>query len=172
MTDDGFSGDLHVLADANAGQVTASIEIAAPPERVFRALTSEEIVDWWVRPGVFDTRVWTGDVRVGGRWRASGMSRGQPYTLEGEYLEVDPPCKLVHTWCLAGWEEPPATVTFTLQRIAEGTRLTLVHSGFSSADRCLNNQGGWESSLRRLLDHLRTDRPVLKNSGISRKETT
>ena len=172
MIREGFPDELHVLADANAGQVTASIEIAAPPERVFRALTSEEIVDWWVRPGVFDTRVWTGDVRVGGRWRASGMSRGQPYTLEGEYLEVDPPYKLVHTWRLAGLDEPPTTVTFILQRIADGTRLTLVHSGFSSSDRCLNNQGGWESSLRQLLDRLRTDRPVRTNSSISRKETT
>jgi len=67
------------------------------PERVFRALASDEIVDWWVRPGVFRTTKWAGDVRVGGRWRASGEVNGQLFALEGEFLEIDPPRKLVHT---------------------------------------------------------------------------
>ena len=31
------------------------------PERVFQALASNEISEWWLRPGVFDTREWTGD---------------------------------------------------------------------------------------------------------------
>jgi len=26
----------------------------------------KEITEWWVRPGVFDTREWSGDVRAGG----------------------------------------------------------------------------------------------------------
>src|SRR5215470_11426243 len=86
------------VADLSNGSILASVEIAAPPERVFHALSSKEIVDWWVRPGVFDTREWTGDVRVGGRWQATGVARGAPYTLEGEFLEVDPPRKLVQTW--------------------------------------------------------------------------
>src|SRR5579863_2393641 len=89
------------VADLIEERIVASVEIAAPPERVFKALASCEITDWWVNPGVFDTREWTGDVRVGGRWRASGMARGQPYVIEGEFLEVDPPRRLVHTWLLA-----------------------------------------------------------------------
>src|SRR5438477_8747964 len=92
------AGAARAVADLTDGQILATVEIAAPPERVFQALASKEIVQWWVRPGVFDTREWTGDVRVGGRWRTSGIARGEPYTLEGEYLEVDPPRKLVHTW--------------------------------------------------------------------------
>ena len=48
------------VADLAQGQLLASVEIAAPPERVFRALVSEEIRAWWVRPGVFDTREWAG----------------------------------------------------------------------------------------------------------------
>jgi uncharacterized protein YndB with AHSA1/START domain len=72
------SGAARALANFAEGEILATVEIGAPPERVFRALTSQEIVDWWVRPGVFDTREWTGDVRTGGRWRASGVARGQP----------------------------------------------------------------------------------------------
>jgi hypothetical protein len=63
------------VADLSEGYVLASVEIGAAPERVFRALASDEIVDWWVRPGVFRTTKWAGDVRVGGRWRASGEGR-------------------------------------------------------------------------------------------------
>ncbi len=85
------------VADFAAGYVLAS----PAPERVFQALASKEIVDWWVRPGIFDTRERSGDVRVGGRWRASGLSMGKPYALGGEFLEVDPPRKLIRTWRFA-----------------------------------------------------------------------
>jgi len=44
------------------------------------------------RPGVFDAHEWSGDVKVGGTWRASGVGRGGiPWELEGTFLEVDPP---------------------------------------------------------------------------------
>jgi hypothetical protein len=74
------------VADLSEGLILATVEIAAPPERVFRALASEEICQWWVRPGVFDTREWTGDVRVGGRWRASGCRGDSPTPLKASFL--------------------------------------------------------------------------------------
>jgi uncharacterized protein YndB with AHSA1/START domain len=105
-----------VVSEVRDSGVVASVEIAASPERVFQALVSSEIVDWWVNPGVFDTREWSGDVRVGGRWRASGMGRGNPYMLEGEYLEIDPPRKLVHTWQGVGAPGAHSIVTYLLMR--------------------------------------------------------
>ena len=56
---------------ARIGSILATVEVAASAERVFRALASREIVDWWVRHGVFDTTQWQGDVRIGGHWRDS-----------------------------------------------------------------------------------------------------
>lgn len=142
------------VADLAEGTILATVEIAAPPERVFRSLAGEEIVGWWMRPGVFDTRTWTGEVRVGGRWRATGVARGQPYTLEGEFLAVDPPRKLVHTWHPAGMAAAASTVTYLLEAIPGGTRLTLRHTGISSRDTCMNNCLGWESSLEKLSEIL------------------
>lgn len=124
------------VADLATGQLLAGVEIAASPERVFRALASKEIIDWWVRPGVFDTREWSGDVQVGGRWRSSGMTRGQPYVQEGEFLEVDSPRSLVHTWDGAGTPDAPSTVAYLVEPIDGGTRVTLRHSGFASRDMC------------------------------------
>src|ERR1700737_1246587 len=109
-----ITGVARAVADLGEGSILASVEIAASPERVFQALASKEITAWWVRPGVFDTREWTGDVRVGGRWRTSGIGRGKPYAIEGEFLEIDPLRKLVHTWHPVGSPEPPSTVTYVL----------------------------------------------------------
>src|SRR5262245_7947774 len=98
------------VSDPGEGMILATVTITASPGRVFQALASDQICAWWVRPGVFDTREWAGDVRVGGRWRASGIGRGRPYLLEGEFVEVDPPRKLVHTWAAAGAPGRPSRV--------------------------------------------------------------
>jgi uncharacterized protein YndB with AHSA1/START domain len=146
--------NVRAVADLAEGLIVATVEIAASPERVFKALASKEICDWWVRPGVFDTREWTGDVRAGGRWRASGIARGKLYNLEGEFLEVDPPRKLVHTWQIAGAPGAPSTVSYQLEKIEGGTRLTLRHSGLVAPEVCTNTCTGWETSLERLAEIL------------------
>ena len=142
------------VADLTEGHIMAAVEIAASPERVFEAITSAEITKWWVRPGIFDTRDWTGDVREGGRWKAAGMTRGQPYVQEGEYLEVEQPRRLVHTWDGAGTPGRLSTVTYSLERIESGTRLTLRHAGFASREKCGSFALGWETSLERLAEVL------------------
>jgi uncharacterized protein YndB with AHSA1/START domain len=147
------------VADLAEGRILARVDIAAPPERVFRALASKEAADWWVRAGVFDTREWTGDVRIGGRWRASGIGRGRPYVLDGEFVEVEPPRRLAHTWHAAGTPGAPTTVTYLLEPLDGGTRVTLRHSGFASRDVCDNTALGWETSLERLAQLLAPERP-------------
>lgn len=141
---------LHALS----GTAVASIEVPAPPERVFRALASDEITQWWVRPGVFDTREWSGEVRPGGHWTASGIGGGNPYTLEGEFVEVRAPEKLVHTWHLAGTPAAPTTVAYALERTQSGTRVTLKHEGFTSAQGCTDTAAGWETSFEKLAEIL------------------
>ena len=142
------SSRVRAVADHAERTVVATVDIAAPLQRVFRALASSEIIHWWVRPGVFDTRQWSGDLRVGGRWKASGMSRGQRYEQGGEFVEIDEPRKLVHTWDGAGM------VTYLLEPLERGTRLTLRQSGFPSTDMCDAFAIGWETSLHQLADVL------------------
>ena len=135
--------------------IAMHVDLAASPERVFRALASKEVCDWWVRPGIFDTREWTGDVRPGGHWHATGIGKGDnPYALEGEFLEVDSPRKLVHTWHLVGTPSAPTTASYTLEKIAGGTRLTFNHSGFVSPEASANTKIGWETSFARLVEIL------------------
>ncbi len=143
------------VANLAEGRVVATVEVAAPPERVFAALASNEIVHWWLRPGVFDTTEWAGDVRVGGRWHASGHGKGgHRYVLEGEFVEVEPAEKLVHTWQRLEAPGAPTTVTYLLERVDGGTRVTLRHEGFTSREACAGTSLGWETSLDRLAEHL------------------
>jgi uncharacterized protein YndB with AHSA1/START domain len=153
----GIKTRVRAVSDLVDGQIVASVELATTPERVFQALASREVVDWWVNPGVFDTREWTGDVRIGGRWRASGIARGTPYALEGEFLEVDPPRRLVQTWHFAGAPGVPSTVTYLLEPIAGGTRLTVHHAGLAAPDQQTNVGAGWRSSFDRLAEILSAD---------------
>jgi uncharacterized protein YndB with AHSA1/START domain len=148
------NGKARAVADTAQGHLLASVELAAPRERVFQALASKEVTNWWVRAGVFDTRDWAGDLCIGGRWRASGIARGQPYEIEGEFLEIDPPRKLVHTWHLVGTPNAPTTVMYHLERTDGGTRVTLRQAGFTSAETCTNTAIGWETSFEQLAETL------------------
>jgi uncharacterized protein YndB with AHSA1/START domain len=151
------TGNPRAVVEAGEDSVLLTVEIAASPDRVFRALASRDVVDWWTRPGVFDTREWAGDVRVGGSWRASGLFRGEPYVTEGGFLEVDPPRRLVHTWRGVGAPGAPTTVACDLLEIAGGTRVRLRHWGFASREACAGFGLGWQTSLERLAEILAAD---------------
>ncbi len=154
---DSEKGRARAVADLAEGLVLATVEINAPAERVFRALSSEEIIHWWVRSGVFDTRKWNGDLRVGGRWSASGVAMGKPYSLEGEFTVVEAPRRLAHTWKSVGSPEAPTTVSYRLDEVGGGTRITLHHTGFSVPEVCMNTAIAWETSFDRLAQVLRSE---------------
>jgi len=147
-------------ADFSRGDISATALLAATPDRVFRALTSAEICDWWVRPGVFDTREWRGDVRVGGRWGAAGVGGGQPYRLAGEYLEIAAPVRLVHTWKAVGSPGEPGTVSYRLDQEGDCVRLRVDHTGLTAQEICEKTRAGWETSLLRLADMLAKERAL------------
>jgi uncharacterized protein YndB with AHSA1/START domain len=143
----------HAEADTAAGSLLATVRLPASPERVFRAFTSDDIVDWWVRPGVFDTRTWAGDVRPGGAWRTTGVGGGAPYALEGEYVTIDAPQHLAFTWRVSG--APGETmVECALAPSDGGTFLTLSHSGFTRPDRCESTAESWRVTFERLAELL------------------
>src|SRR5437879_12989671 len=80
--------------------IEAEIFIAAPPERVFQALTDpNQMPRWWGQRGMYRITEWKADLRVGGMWSSVGVGAdGASFRFDGEDLEVDPPRRLVHTW--------------------------------------------------------------------------
>jgi uncharacterized protein YndB with AHSA1/START domain len=98
-----------ITADQDA--VVGEIFIAAPPSRVFEAITDpNQMPLWWGQKGLYRITEWKADLRVGGKWSSDGMGAdGKSFRVEGEYLEIDPPRLLVHTW-LPSWAHPVKTV--------------------------------------------------------------
>jgi len=143
-------GTSRAVADLAEGLVIATVEVPATPERVFEALASSDVCRWWVRPGVFDTREWSGDVRPGGGWRATGVGGGRPYALEGEFIEVDRPRRLLHTWTLSGAPEATTNVEYLLEPADGGTRVTLRQSRFAGRGSGGATALEWETSFEEL----------------------
>jgi uncharacterized protein YndB with AHSA1/START domain len=143
-------GPARSVADVTQGMLLATIDIAVPRERVFRAVTSEELTRWWGSQDTYRTTAWTGDVRVGGAWRTEGVSAdGKPFSVRGEFLVVEPPKKLVQTWRY-DWDpgDSVTTITWLFDAIDGGTRVTVRHEGFGEAHAaCADHAAGWERVL-------------------------
>ena len=127
--------------------IVIDMDIAASAERIFDALTTpEQLVEWWGDPKVYVCERWDVDLRSGGRYRCVGKSAdGSAFTLEGEYLEVDRPRKLVYSW-KPSWEEmePATIVTIEIETTAAGAHLRMTHSGFAGyADARERHSQGW-----------------------------
>jgi uncharacterized protein YndB with AHSA1/START domain/uncharacterized protein YciI len=143
------------VADLEQGVVLARVDIAVPPERVFEALTTDELTQWWGSPEMYRTTKHSIALRPGGAWKSEGIGAdGSEFHVGGEVIEVDPPHKLVYTW-KPSWEEgPPTTVSYRLEAIPTGTRVTVRHSGFTNPQACSGHAEGWERVFGWLGAHL------------------
>jgi uncharacterized protein YndB with AHSA1/START domain len=153
------------VADVTQGNILAVVEIGVPPERVFRALTDPaEVVQWWGAPDLYQVTDWQADLRVGGGWKGSGQGAdGKPFSVSGEFLEIDPPRRLVQTWN-PDWDPgEPTVIRYQLESIPAGTRVTIRHEGFGErADSCRDHAEGWERVLTWLANHFGPGQPAEK----------
>jgi uncharacterized protein YndB with AHSA1/START domain len=108
--------------------VERSIWIAAPRERVWRAITDPKQLQHWFSP----TTAWElSALEVGGRLFAPNAETGAEMYVQVIEL-IDPPRRFV----TRSAPEPPATpeiTTYALQEENGGTRLTVTHSGYELA---------------------------------------
>jgi len=126
------------------------IDIDAPPERVWEALTTpDEISKWFF--GV-DTE---SDWQVGGVLVHRGVYQGHPYEDKGEILELDPPTRFVHThWSpMSGLPDRPENaqrVTWTLEPSRSGTTLTVDEENLPSEEAKETSDKSWPLALQGL----------------------
>jgi uncharacterized protein YndB with AHSA1/START domain len=126
--------------------VEREIAIAASPETVWQLLTdAQEAVKWMGLSAEFD-------LRPGGMYRVEVIPGN---TARGEFVEIDPPRRLVYTW---GWEAggrspvPPgsSTIEFDLMSEGDGTLVRFRHSGLPGSDAAASHGHGWDHYLERL----------------------
>jgi len=149
-------GDARAIADLSGGTILACVEIEAPPERVFAAISTAEVAQWWGAPEAYRVTRWTADLRRGGTWLSEGVGPdGKPFSVGGEIVEVEPPRLLVQTW-RPSWEPGPATtLSYRIDSIPGGSRVTVRHDGFGDRTAsCDSHAQGWERVLSWLKSHL------------------
>jgi uncharacterized protein YndB with AHSA1/START domain len=121
--------------------------LAAPPDRVWRALTDPAALAGWFWPSRLDPAAEV-DLEVGGRYRIAGPGAG--IAVAGEYVELAPPRRLACTWSWDG-EDDETLVTVELAPSGEGgTELVLRHEGFADEATRDDHVQGWTDCLDRL----------------------
>ncbi|HYX64614.1 MAG TPA: SRPBCC family protein [Burkholderiales bacterium] len=124
--------------------------LRAPAQRIYRAFLDPDAMSKWLPPNGFTGKVHKMDARVGGSYRMSftNFSNGQSHSFGGEYLELAPGERIVHT---DRFDDPnlPGTikVTISLKPVSCGTEVSIVQEGVPDvipAEACYL---GWQESL-------------------------
>jgi uncharacterized protein YndB with AHSA1/START domain len=130
---------------AETTSVEREIAIDASPETIWEFLVDPaKAVRWMGRSADLDPR-------PGGLYRVEVLSGN---VARGEFVELDPPRRLVWTW---GWESgesqvPPGSSTIEIELVpqGEGTLLKLSHRDLPDAGAAERHAHGWEHYLERL----------------------
>lgn len=126
---------------------SSSITIDAPVEKVWRALTTPELIKTWFFR--VDTE---SDWESGSSLVHRGEWQGKPYEDRGEILKSDPPTLLVHThWSdLSGLPDQPENyqeVTWALEEAGRKTKLTVTERNLRSEEAKAVSEQGWKAAL-------------------------
>ena len=138
-------------------------EFQVPIDKVWSALTDPDQAPAWWGPRGFHTPRESIDatLEIGGVYRACMIqaNTGQEHWWSGVHTDVEPPNLLVLTHA---WDKPDGTrgfeteVTFQLEEIDGGTRMTFTQGPFDTLDNRDGHGVGWRESFDRLAEHLRS----------------
>jgi uncharacterized protein YndB with AHSA1/START domain len=136
--------------------VVSEIEIAAPAERVFQALTKgAELSQWFTSPEC-PAKFWKMDARLGGRYEYATVKGNvvvnnvSEFECHGEILEIDPPRLLVYSW-IANWHDDKSRSTIVRWELTPtkmGTHVKVTHTGLAQEEVARKDySGGWPGVL-------------------------
>ncbi|HKF05694.1 MAG TPA: SRPBCC domain-containing protein [Candidatus Sulfotelmatobacter sp.] len=139
--------------------IIAEIQIAAPPERVFKAISDEgELMRWFTSPECPVQR-WKMEPRAGGHYsyvtqKGSLVVNGiSEFECHGEIVEFDPPRLLAYTW-YANWHDDPKRSTMVRWELAPrqgGTHVKVTHTGLASLPIASKDYSqGWPGVVEQL----------------------
>lgn len=144
------------LVDLEHSTVHAKVEIAAPPARVFRAITQpRQLAAWWGDPALYRTDDWQLELRAGAPWSCKAIAAdGSISSVRGVVEQVEAPHRLVMTWSPSWDDFADSTIVYRLSATPSGTLVEVTHSGFASAAACQSHGDGWVRVLGWLTDKL------------------
>lgn len=128
----------------------------APPPLVFEAWTKPELVARWWAPKSHGVTVKSidADVKVGGRYRYVLRHGDNEFAFSGEYLELDPPGRLVYSQIFEAYPDAPTEIVVTFEAKSGGTYMVSRETYASAEARTGALQSGMESGMRETMDQL------------------
>ncbi len=135
------------------GTVRLHRVIPAPVERVYKAFTDKQALEYWLPPYGFTGTIHEIDAREGGGYRMSftNFGTGSSHSFTVEYVELTPNERIRHTdrfddKNLSG--EMQVTVDF--KSVLCGTDIQIVQAGIPSLIPLESCYLGWQESLEQL----------------------
>ena len=120
-----------------AASIRRSIQVAAPPQKVYDAFRTSEAVSTWYMDGT------TVDFQPGGIL----VFDGPEGSVSATFVELRENEQIVMEYHAPWW----GIVTWELRATPKGTRVTLTHEGFEGREDWLDRfTWGWESFLKAL----------------------
>jgi len=128
------------------------IYIAEKPSKVFETLTTADGWNAWF------TQETTIDLCLGGnvtlRWRDWGVDH-DTFEDGGEITSLEPDKHFSFRWHQTG---TPTTVSFNLEELGDGTKLTVTDDGYGASEKdlsiCLGCATGWGEAMMMLKVYL------------------
>ena len=121
--------------------------IRASAERLFTAWTDPRHLTAWWGPRPVTCAGAEVDLRIGGRYRIiNAMPDGSTLAIEGEFLEIEPPTKLVYTWH-TGQSSESSLVTVRFEERGDATEVIVLHERIPSEAVKVSHEGGWTGCL-------------------------
>ena len=127
--------------------------LRAPPDRVYRAFTNAAAMAKWLPPHGFVGTVHQLDAKVGGKWRMSftNLGTGHSHSFGGEFLELVPGQRIVHT---DRFDDPnlpgEMRTSIVLKKVSVGTELNVTQEGVPEVIPPEACYLGWQESLQLL----------------------
>ncbi|SOC41535.1 SRPBCC family protein [Ureibacillus acetophenoni] len=118
------------MTNISTTTLTMKREFNVQPERVFDAWLNPLMMKKWFFTLEGTNKVAQNDARVGGTWEIVDHRGGKDYRAVGEYLEIDPPNKIVFTFKMPQFSELQDIITVELKETSAGCEMTftqLIH---------------------------------------------
>jgi len=122
------------------------------PERLYKAFLDPDAMAKWLPPHGFTGKVHSMDARVGGSYKMSftNLGTGSGHSFGGEYLELVPGKRIVHTDRFDTGLVGTMKVTIDMKKVMVGTEVSITQEGVPDAIPAEMCYLGWGESLELL----------------------
>ena len=136
-------------------EILITRDFDAPKHLVFKAWTTPELIKRWWSSNRGTVTIADVDLRVGGTWRWVMVTDGGfEVPFHGEYREIVPDERLVHTEIYEAFPDAGALVTLTLAEKDGRTTMTLLAQHETKEHRDAHINSGMEAGMQDAMDLL------------------